>query len=267
MNTRWLIFTALGLCLTGGLIAAIFAPSIEAALTLPEVPTLPTLHTNTPVSRPAMPPATLTPAIPSPVSNNVNILARDTFQRPDQAFWGTASDGRVWVGDANTVNAFSIVQHAGQVDQQQGIFNAILGPTTTDAEVVISASINHLNPNSVNVGTVLRWTDNNNWYKAFINGTELVILKRFQGSTIQLGAIPFSAQSGQSYTLRFRALGATLFARVWRSNDPEPTAWMLTCTDTGTLLLSGSGGLRLAVQTDTVVRVTSFLETSVTGMI
>jgi hypothetical protein len=205
--------------------------------------------------------------MPSPVANNVNILARDSFQRPDQTFWGTASDGRVWVGDANTIDAFSIVQHAGQVDNQQGIFNAILGPTTTDAEVVFSASINHLNPNSVNVGSVLRWTDNNNWYKTFINGTELVILKRIQGSTIQLGAIPFSAQSGESYTLRFRALGATLFARVWRSNDPEPTAWMLTCTDTGTLLLSGSAGLRVAVQTDTVLRVTSFLETSVTGMI
>lgn len=264
MNTRLLIFTTLGICLIGGLIAAIFAPSIEAALTLPGVNTR---HTITPVRRPAMPTATPIPTMPSPISNNVNILARDTFQRPDQAFWGTASDGRVWAGDANTINAFSIVQHAGQVDQQQGIFNAILGPTTTDAEVVFSASINQINPNSVNIGAVLRWTDNNNWYKAFINGTELVILKRIQGSTIQLGAIPFSAQSGQSYTLRFRALGATLFARVWRSNDPEPTGWMLTCTDTGTLLLTGSGGLRVALQIDTIVRVTSFLETSVTGMI
>ena len=264
MNTRWLILITLGICLTGGLTAGIFAPSIEAALTLRGVNTV---HTITPARKPAIPPATPIPTMPSPVSNNVHILARDTFQRPDQAFWGTASDGRVWVGDANTIDAFSIVQHAGQVDQQQGTFNAILGPTTTDAEVVFSASINHLNPNSVNVGAVLRWTDSNNWYKAFFNGTELVILKRIQGSTIRLGAIPFNAQGGMSYTLRFRALGATLFARVWRSNDPEPTRWMLTCTDTGTLPLSGSAGLRVAVQTDTVVRVTSFLETSVAGMI
>ncbi len=42
---------------------------------------------------------------------------------------------------------------------------------------------------------------------------------------------------------------------------------MLTITDTGTLLLSGSGGLRVAVQADTVVRVTSILETSVTNII
>ena len=261
MNIRWIVFTMLGICLFGGLIAGIFSRSIEAALTLSKVKGMQTI---TPTSTPVMPTAT---PMPSPVSNNANILARDTFQRHDQAFWGTASDGRVWVGDANTIDAFSIVRNAGQIDHLQGIYNAILGPVTTNAEVVFSTSVNHFNPNSVNIGAVLRWTDSNNWYKAFINGTELVILKRIQGSSTRLDAIPFSAQDAASYTLRFRAIGATLFAKAWRSSDPEPTSWMLTVTDTGTLLLSGSGGLRVAVQADTVVRVTSFLETSVTGII
>src|SRR6266567_5564097 len=261
MNIRWIVFTMLGICLFGGLIAGIFSRSIEAALTLSKVKGMQTI---TPTSTPVMPTAT---PMPSPVSNNANILARDTFQRHDQAFWGTASDGRVWVGDANTISAFSIVRNAGQIDHLQGIYNAILGPVTTNAEVVFSTSVNHFNPNSVNIGAVLRWTDSNNWYKAFINGTELVILKRIQGSSTRLDAIPFSAQDAASYTLRFRAIGATLFAKAWRSSDPEPSSWMLTVTDTGTLLLSGSGGLRVAVQADTVVRVTSFLETSVTNII
>ncbi len=264
MNTRWFVSTLLGICLFGGLIAGIFSRSIEAALTLSKVTGMQTI---TPSRMPAIPAATPMPTMPSPVSNNMNILARDTFQRPDQAFWGTASDRRVWVGDANTIDAFSIVRNAGQIDHLQGIYNAILGPVTTDAEVVFSASVNHFNPNSVNIGAVLRWTDSNNWYKAFINGTELVILKHIQGSSTRLEAIPFSAQDAASYTLRFRAIGATLFAKAWRSSDPEPTGWMLTITDTGTLLLSGSGGLRVAVQADTVVRVTSFLETSVTNIV
>ena len=264
MNIRWIIFTALGICLFGGLIAGFFSRSIEAALTLPQVNKM---QSNKPASTQVIPIATPVPTIPSPVSNNVNILAKDTFQRPDQAFWGTASDGRVWAGDANTSGAFSIVGKAGQIDNRQGIYNAILGSATTDTEVVFSASVNHFNPNTVNIGAVLRWTDSNHWYKAFINGTELVILKRLGGSTTRLAAIPFSAQGEASYTLRFRAMGATLFAKVWQSNEPEPASWMLTFTDTGALLTSGTGGLRVAVEADTVMRVTSFLETSVTGII
>lgn len=264
MNTRWIVFTALGACMLGGLIAGVFSRSIEAALTLPKMNSL---QTVTPVRTPPMPTATPVPATPSPVANASNILAQDTFQRPNQTFWGTASDGRVWVGDANSINAFSIARNAGQVDHLQGTYNAILGPTAMDAEIVLSASVNHFNAASVNIGAVLRWTDSNNWYKAFIDGTELVILKRINGSTTRLGAILFSAQDGASYTLRFRAIGATLFAKAWPSNNPEPAGWMLTVTDTGTLLLSGSGGLRVAVQTDTLVRVTSFLETSVSASI
>jgi hypothetical protein len=264
MNIRCIIFTMLGICMLGGLTAGIFSRSIEAALTLPQVNKM---QTNKPASTPAIPVATPVPTIPSQMSNNANILAKDTFQRPDQAFWGTASDGRVWAGDANTIGAFSIVRKAGQVDNRQGVYNAILGSATTDAEVVFSASVNHFNPNTVNIGAVLRWTDTNHWYKAFFNGTELVILKRLAGSTTRLAAIPFSAQSGASYTLRFRAIGATLFAKIWQSNESEPMGWMLTFTDTGTLLSSGTGGLRVAVEADTVVRVTSFLETSVSGNI
>jgi hypothetical protein len=30
-----------------------------------------------------------------------SVLAQDSFQRPNQTFWGTASDGHVWAGDAN----------------------------------------------------------------------------------------------------------------------------------------------------------------------
>src|SRR5581483_3335689 len=38
-----------------------------------------------------------------------SVLARDTFQRANQASWGTASDGHAWQSDANTSPAFSIV--------------------------------------------------------------------------------------------------------------------------------------------------------------
>src|SRR5947208_17088576 len=33
---------------------------------------------------------------------------QDTFQRPNQTYWGTASNGMTWGGDANSSSSFSI---------------------------------------------------------------------------------------------------------------------------------------------------------------
>src|SRR5258708_32037550 len=54
------------------------------------------LHTTsqtTPASTP-----TPSPSPPTPTAT----LAQDTFQRADQTYWGTASDGQLWGGDANS---------------------------------------------------------------------------------------------------------------------------------------------------------------------
>jgi len=48
---------------------------------------------------------------------------------------------------------------------------------------------------------------------------------------------------------------------VWPANQPEPAAWMLTVTDTA--LTQGMGGMRVLLQNASVIRVTSFLETTV----
>src|SRR5207249_8070959 len=54
------------------------------------------------------PTPTVTPSVtPSPSPTPGSILAQDTFQRPNQAHWGAASDGQTWGGDANTLSVFS----------------------------------------------------------------------------------------------------------------------------------------------------------------
>ena len=192
----------------------------------------------------------------------VVVLAKDTFQRAAQVFWGTASDGHLWAGDANSIEVFSITNGAGQIDHAQGTFNAVLGTPNTNAEVLVSASANQfVAGGKVNIGAVLRWTDANNWYKALIDGTNLQILSRVNGVTMSLAVMPFPAKGGVMYTLRFRVMGANLFARAWQSGQPEPATWMLTVANTA--LTQGLGGVRVLVQTATVVRVTSFLETSI----
>jgi hypothetical protein len=111
-----------------------------------------------------------------------------------------------------------------------------------------------------NLGAVLRWTDGNNWYKAYINGTSLVVQKKVNGATTIIGSASFAATAGTSYTLRFRVVGTTLYARVWQTGTTEPANWMITVTDTS--FSSGYCGLRMLAQNATTATYTSFLATA-----
>ena len=267
MKLRRIVFAFIVICMLMGLLAGFFSHSLEAALTVPLK-----IGTSRPTSTPSkMGPGgtvgTTKPTVPStPTAGGVTILAQDTFKRANQVFWGTSSDGRQWNGDANSIEVFSVVSGTGQIDQAQGTFNAILGPTMTNAEIVFSGIVNQFAQGAtVNVGAVLRWTDANNWYKALIDGYKLQILRCVSGKTTSLGSFPLNAKGGTSYTLRFRAVGASLFVKAWQSNQPEPNGWMLNVMDTA--LSKGSGGLRFLMQNGVVIKVTSFRETTVAGMI
>ena len=269
MRIRSIIFAVVSLCMVGGLLAGFFAHSIEAALTVQSVNVAQQTNgprpTATQGSATGQPVKTATPGASvtaTTIANGPTVLAKDTFQRAAQVFWGTASDGRLWGGDANSIEVFSIVKGAGQIDHAQGTFNAVLGDLNTNAEVLVSASVNQFAAGGkVNVGAVLRWTDANNWYKALLDGTQLQILSRVNGVATSLGSVPFQATGGVTYNVRFRVMGANLFARAWQSGRPEPATWMLTVANTA--LTQGMGGVRVLVQNTTVIRVTSFLETSI----
>jgi hypothetical protein len=112
---------------------------------------------------------------------------------------------------------------------------------------------------NTNIGAVLRWTDGNNWYKAYIDGTNLVVQKKVNGTATVLGTSPFSATGGTSYTLRFRVVGTMLYVKAWKTGGTEPTSWMVTVTDSS--LASGYCGLRMLVQNSAMVTITSFQAT------
>ena len=111
-----------------------------------------------------------------------------------------------------------------------------------------------------NLGAVLRWSTTNNWYKAYINGTSLVVQKKVNGATTILGSASFTATAGTSYTLRFRVVGTTLYARVWQTGTTEPANWMIMVTDTS--LSSGFCGLRMLALYNATASYTSFLATA-----
>ena len=184
-----------------------------------------------------------------------SVLASDTFHRPNQTYWGTASNGRTWAGDANSNSSFSISGNAGLVSNTGGnSYSAVLGPTATDAEVYATGSMSSYS--NSNFGDVLRWTDGNNWYKAYIDGSNLIIQKKVSGTTTILATKSFVATAGTSYSIHFRVVGSTLTANVWASSGTEPAGWMLSATDTS--FTSGYTGMRFLAQTGITATVTSF---------
>ena len=197
--------------------------------------------------------ATATPTATSTPTTGT-VLGQDTFQRANQTHWGTASDGQSWGGDANSSSVFSISGNAGLVSNSSSTsYSAVLGSSVSDAEVYATGSISSFA--SSNFGDVLRWSDGNNWYKAYIDGTNLYIQKKVNGTATVLTSVAFSATAGTAYTIHFRVVGSTLTANVWASAGSEPNGWMVTTSDSS--LSSGYCGMRVLTQSGTLT-MTSF---------
>ena len=205
--------------------------------------------TPTPTNTPT-PTSTITPS-PTPTPGT---LGTDTFQRANQSLWGNASDGQTWGGDANIQSVFSIAGNTGHVTNTGGTsYSAVLGAQASNAEVVVTGSLSAFS--NSNFGAVLRWTDGNNWYKAYIDGTNLVIQKKVAGLATILSTTPFAASAGTLYSIHFQVVGSTLSANVWAASGTEPSGWMATASDSS--LTSGYAGLRFLTQGGTAT-VTSF---------
>ena len=177
--------------------------------------------------------------------------------RPNQSHWGTASDGQTWGADANSHAAFSIANNTGQVTSSNvNRYTAILGPTTTDAEVLFSGSLSSV---SANLGAILRWTSATNYYQAVLSNGQLVILKEVNGTLTRLSSTSISITANMSYTIRFNVVSSTLSARAWQTGTPEPTNWMLTTNDNS--LASGYCGIHMYLQSGNTAQVTFFQAT------
>jgi hypothetical protein len=228
-----------------GLVAGLFTGAVEKTLSSPvETQRVPQTQGDVP-------------------DQQANVLTTDTFQRADQALWGRASDGHQWGGDANVKPFFSIHNGKGQVALGQGALNAVIGPSTDSVDVTMSGSINRFG-DTVNLGVVLRWADSNNWYKALIDGNNLIILKSVHGKISTVKQVAAKTSAGIAQTLRFRSVGVMFFAKVWPSNTTEPEGWTLVASDT--TFSAGQCGIRVFVQPATVITVLSFEATAVSGV-
>src|SRR5439155_23028468 len=82
-----------------------------------------------------------------------------------------------------------------------------------------------------NFGDVLRWTDGNNWYKAYTDGATLYIQKKVAGATSMLATKPFAATAGVTSTNHTPALLSTVTVSITPASDTEHGTAMLTATD------------------------------------
>jgi serine/threonine protein kinase len=184
-------------------------------------------------------------------------LANDTFHRPDQTLWGTASDGLQWGGDVNISQDCTITALKGQIVRTtSGVsyYTGLLGPSFANGEVLVSGSISQYNPS--HLGAILRWIDNGHYYKAFIDGQQFHLIAREGNHAPSLQTIPFVAQPNVPYTIRFRAFDSTLEARVWETGTAEPTTWMVSGIDH--TFRVGQGGLRPQLDQNVTLQVSSF---------
>lgn len=189
------------------------------------------------------------------------MFAQDTFQRANQTHWGTASDGNVWGSDASTNAAFTIAGNTGQITSSGGTYSGFLGPSVSNAQVLMSGSQNaYAGGANSNIGVIVRWTDNNNWYKAYIEGKNLVIQRKVAGTTAIVASTPFAAGGGVNYSIRFQVVGTTLQAKVWQTGTVEPSSWMLSATDSS--LSSGHCGVRALTPNTYKATFTSFSATA-----
>jgi hypothetical protein len=230
----------LALLLLGDGLSALYFPQLKAALSL---------------SAPATTPSSGVPY----VAAMTMVLAKDTFQRPDQPYWGTASDGEDWQAGASSQHNFVISNHMGVIEAtaQRIHCNALLGPDEKgNVEITFNASLSQYGASEL--GAVLRWRDAGNFYALVLDGQQLALTRTMDGMQIPLQSVPFPARAGASYTFRFRASGAQLFAMVWPTGQPAPAEWQISVPDKA--LSSGQAGLRVVVQNRAQARITAFEE-------
>jgi hypothetical protein len=213
----------------------------EPSITPTDIPTLTPTNTPTPTS-------TLTP---TPASN---IVGEDTFVRPNQSFWGKASDGHIWSGDAASNSVFSISSNTGKVAGNGNSYTGLLGTSVGNVEVFFKGQMNSFS--NGNIGSVLHYQDINHWYKAYIDGKALIIQKRNGSTYTTLASKSFSASTNKLYSVRFRIIGNTLSAKVWASSSTEPTSWTITANDSS--YTSGYCGVRMLVNGGKTANYTAF---------
>lgn len=153
----------------------------------------------------------------------------DTFTRPDQSGFGTASDGQTWanVGGPGTA---SITSNRGLLGIANGYTIMRLG-TGQHADVELTTVLNQGGSNFNSTGIVWRVADIDNNYRAVMYDGQ-IWLQYFSGgakNTITTSASISGFTNSADWNMKVRNIGTSIKVRVWQGT--EPSSWDIDTTD------------------------------------
>jgi len=165
-------------------------------------------------------------------------VVQDTFQRPNQSGWGTASDGMTW----SSGSGLSISSDEGLISNSAASSFETLGSVTTaDGNALVRFLVG--STSSDTAGIILRHQSNGNMDLARYDGKgHLQFMVMSGGSWTVVSQTSFSPSAGTFYWLRFELQGTNVYLKVWAAGSTEPSAWTWSGTSSA-ITSAGEMGL------------------------
>ena len=194
-----------------------------------------------------------TAMITAPVTVGAPYIVQDTFQRPNQSGWGTASDGMTW----SSGSSLSISSDEGLISNSAASSFATLGSATTaDGNALVRFLVGSTSADTA--GIILRHQSNGNMDLARYDGNgHLQFLVMSGGSWTVVSQTSFSPNAGSFYWLRAEVQGSSVYLKVWAAGSTEPSAWTWSGTSS-TITAAGEMGLYGFAASGTPVELDSF---------
>lgn len=166
----------------------------------------------------------------------------DAFGRTSSNGWGSADTGQAWTVTGGDAADYAVGSGIGTVTQPatNTAHLTLTSSPSADVDVYVDVAASALASGaSLVTGPLIRAADASNWYVARVEFTtaaaiQISIRKRVAGSETTLSSVVTTALTHVAdtyYTVRFKASGASLMAKIWLSTDLQPATWDVTATD------------------------------------
>jgi PKD repeat protein len=174
----------------------------------------------------------------APVSVGAPYIVQDTFQRPNQSGWGTASDGMPW----SSGSSLSISSDEGLISSSAASsFETLGSATTADGNALVRFLVRSTSTDTA--GIILRHQSNGNMDLARYDGNgHLQFLVMSGGSWTVVSQSSFSPSAGTFYWLRAEVQGSSVYLKVWAAGSTEPPSWTWSGSSS-TITSAGKMGL------------------------
>ncbi len=169
---------------------------------------------------------------------NAGLLADDPFDRTAAGGWGNAETGGPWTTTGPAAR-FSVENSAGQMRFAAGqtLESDLLDVDSSSTEVTSEFSLDKVATGTY-VSVIGREVGSDRYYARLRVGSggaaQLMLLQNFNSVASQVTVPGLSIVADRSYTMKVRVTGTsptTVAAKVWPTDDAEPSDWQRTGTN------------------------------------